>query len=146
MRFIIDTNVLISALLHDGIVRDTLLSSTGCFITPESCIREVWEHRRDWGGGGQTEVSLKEEVELLCQTIVTVLPEEYYSKRIREARLLIDDPDDVPVVALALAVRNEGIWTFNTKDFSKPALLDKIRVLKTSEIRELMDFKEPAVR
>ncbi len=57
---------------------------------------------------------------------------------VRELILRRPDPDDVPVVALALAVDNEGIWTFNTKDFSDPRLLPRLRILGTAEVKSLL--------
>lgn len=57
-----------------------------------------------------------------------------YSQYEKEASKLIDDVNDVPVVALALAVKNYGIWTYDIKHFKKERLHPKIRLLSTKEV------------
>lgn len=44
------------------------------------------------------------------------------------------DPDDVPFIALALAIHNEGIWT-EDEDFKKQ---NKIKIWKTEDIINLL--------
>lgn len=75
---------------------------------------------------------------LLTADFISVFPESEYGSHMDEARSLVPDPDDVPVVALALAVPNDGIWTFNAKDFSGRALLARVRVLSTADVRFLI--------
>ena len=86
------------------------------------------------GSGGFREGAL----DLLTEEFVIVVPRSAYIGEEEEAATLIRDPDDVPVVALALAVDNEGVWTFNTKDFSDPRLLSRTRILSTAEVKSLL--------
>ena len=138
LTIIVDTNVIVAALIQAGIVRELVLDHPGVFLTPEACIGEVWENRQDWNRKKVPEASVKEALDFLTEEFVTVVPRSVYRGKEEEAPTLIRDPDDVPVVALALAVENEGIWTFNTKDFSGPLLTSRCRVLTTSAVKSLL--------
>jgi hypothetical protein len=85
---------------------------------------------------------VREALDALTEEFVTVVSRPTYSEREREAEKLIRDPDDVPVAALALAVDNRGIWTFTTRDFSRPALLARVRVLGTAEVKALFSGEQ----
>ena len=138
MRIVIDTNIIIAAIIRQGIVRETLLAYPDSFVTPEFCIEEAWDHREDWHRRGLREKELEETFGLLVEDVLTVVPESIYSPWLLEAKSIIDDPDDIHVVALALAVSSEGVWTFDISDFSNPALQRRINVLTTSEARALL--------
>lgn len=58
------------------------------------------------------------------------------------AFLLTDDIDDAPVIALALSIDNEGIWTHNIKHFRQKKFGERIRVLSTQDVLELYPLKE----
>ena len=130
--------MIIAALVRKGPVRELLLARPGSFVTAEFCIREVWEHREEWGKGRVSDEELMEELTLMAQSILVVVPERDYSPNEREAASLTSDPDDAPVIALALSMGNDGLWTFNTKDFSSVRLKEKVRVLGTREVRGLL--------
>lgn len=119
-------------------MRELLLGRPGVFITPETCVREVWENRKNWNRKKIPEALVKEALDFLTEEFVGVVPRSAYREREDEAANLIPDPDDVPVVALALAVDNEGIWTFNTKDFSDPRLSSRCRILGTADVKSLL--------
>lgn len=138
MNIIVDTNVILAALIQRGIVRRLLLTSPNTFLTPESCIDEVWKHRQVWNRNNLPEERLRETIDLLSEDFLIVVSKAVYDQELEVATALIDDPDDVPVVALALAVDSLGIWTFNTKDFSKPGLTSRIRILDTSDVKSLL--------
>ena len=138
MTIIVDTNVIVAALIQAGIVRELVLDHPGAFLTPEACIGEVWENREDWNRKKVPEASVKEALDFLTEEFVTVVPRSVYRGKEEEAATLIRDPGDVPVVALALAVDNEGIWTFNTKDFSGPLLTSRCWILTTSGVKSLL--------
>ena len=140
MNIVVDTNVIVAALLRKGIVRELLLGYPGSFITPKFCIEEIWEHRDVWGRGCCADDELREVVDLLAADVLVVASEVVYYSKVRQASILTDDPDDIPVIALALAIENDGLWTFNRKDFSKPALKSRVKVLSTSEVCRLLRF------
>jgi predicted nucleic acid-binding protein len=107
-------------------------------MTPESCIREAWERRGAWNRRNIPDARLSDALAWLAQEVLVVEPQSAFRDREGEASALTPDADDVPVIALALQVRNEGVWTFNTKDFSLPELLARIRVLTTDDVRSLL--------
>lgn len=138
MTIIVDTNVLVAALIQRGIVRELVLGHPSEFLTPETCVEEVWNNREDWNRKGVPGPIVREAIDILVEDFVSVVPRSVYRVVEEEATKLIRDPDDVPVVALALAVDNRGVWTFNTKDFSGPRLLERIRVLGTGEVKAIL--------
>lgn len=75
---------------------------------------------------------------------VFVMPASHdvYNKRIPEAGLLIEDVDDSPIVALALSVDNEGVWTYNTKHFKQEFFGWRLRVLSTKDVLGLYPLRE----
>ena len=139
LNIVIDTNVIVASLIRKGIVRELLVGHRGVFMTPESCIDEVWERRGAWNRRGVPDAEIAEALSWLTENIVAVMPRSVYRDREGEARALIADPDDVPVVALALSFDNDGTWTFNTKDFSRAELLARVRVLTTGDVRWLIE-------
>jgi len=109
LNVIVDTNGIVAALIRRGVVRELVLAHPGVFLTPESCIREVWENREDWNRRRVPDDLVREALDALTEQFVTVVSRPTYREQEREAEKLIGDPDDVPVVALALAVDNRGI-------------------------------------
>lgn len=138
MTIVVDTNVIVAALIQRGIVRALVLDHPGALATPESCIAEVWDNRDDWNRKRVPEAVVREALDFLSEEFVTVVQRAVYREREAEAASLIRDPDDVPVVALALSVDNDGIWTFNTKDFGTPAVKSRCRVLGTADVKALL--------
>ena len=139
LNIVVDTNVIVASLIRKGIVRELLVGHRGVFMTPESCIDEVWERRGAWNRRGVPDAEIAEALSWLTENIVAVMPRSVYRDREGEAKALIADPDDVPVVALALRFDNDGIWTFHTKDFSGAELLARVRVLTTGEVRWFLE-------
>jgi predicted nucleic acid-binding protein len=113
MILIIDTNEIISALIRDSSSRRILLSPRFFFYTPDFTLTEIQRHipliER------KTSLSRKD-VLLLLNTLmerVQVMELKTYEHKYKEAKSLIGkiDPDDVPFIALALSLPNDGIWS-----------------------------------
>jgi len=130
---IIDTNVFIAMQIRPGIVRRIIIDNHDRFISPDFMFTEAWENRSYWNKNNMTEDELKRIFER-SYDYIREIPREIYEENIENAKGLIMDPDDVSFVALALSVENEGIWTFNTKDFVRAEITDNIRILTTSEV------------
>lgn len=139
---IIDTNVLLAFLLTDGITRRIIVENPDVFMSPEHCFEELWEHRDRWNKNMLKDSELLEIVNDVKSLFVMPVPPEVYNLYMPEAEKLIDDRDDIPIVALALSVDNEGIWTFNTKHFRQEKFGERIRVLSTKEVISLYPFKD----
>jgi predicted nucleic acid-binding protein len=134
---VVDTNVIIAMLITRGVTEEIISAHPDVFITPEHCYAEAWEHRDVWNRRKLDDEALKEIIEDVERLLVNSIPEGIYEDRLAEAANLTSDPDDVPVVALALAVKNDGIWTYDKKHFSSRALREKVNVLSTSDVLKI---------
>ncbi|MEI8013936.1 MAG: PIN domain-containing protein [Nitrospira sp.] len=120
MRLVLDTNILIAALIKDSITRRILLLPDLEFLLPAFALDELAKHR----GKIVRAARLKgDELDLLLTLLlmsVTVVPFERITPYLPEADILIGaiDPDDVPFVALALAEAHDGIWS-NDRAFER---------------------------
>lgn len=139
---IVDTNVLLAFLLTDGITRRIIVENPDVFVSPEHCFEELWEHRDRWNKKNLKDSELLEIVNDVKRLFVIAISPDAYSPHIPEAEELTDDKDDAPVIALALAADNEGIWTYNIKHFRQEIFGERIRVLSTGDVIELYPFKE----
>ena len=112
-------------LIKDGIVRKIIINNPGEFITPDWCFKELWDHKDVWNRNNLADNELNDILQELESYFILSVPRDDYKEFEKRASELIDDKDDIPILALALAVNNKGIWTFNTSDF------------KTNKIRNL---------
>lgn len=132
MKLVIDTGILISALLKDSATREILLFSAIDFLLPEYAIEEIERHKDN--------ISIrsglsKEDIEIVLSLIienVTIIPASKLKPYAGKAHKIIGsiDPFDVPFVALALSTENDGIWS-NDKHFNN---LQDIKIWKTSDV------------
>lgn len=134
MTFVLDTNILIAALIKNSLTRQILLHPDAEFVVPEHALEEIQRHMPRIAKCASMD---RKEVELLLSILlesVTVIPFETIADRIDEAFGMIGpfDPDDVPFVALALAVENDGIWS-NDGAFRH---LRTIKVWTTADMRD----------
>ncbi len=139
---IIDTNVLLAFLLTNGITRRIITENPDVFISPEHCFEELWEHRDRWNKNKLHDDELLEIVSDVKRLFVMAVSPEVYNPYIPEAEKLTDDRDDAPIIALALSVDNEGIWTYNTKHFKQEIFGERIRVLSTKDIIKIYPLKD----
>ena len=137
---IIDTNVLLAFLLTDGITRKIITENPDIFMSPEHCYDELWEHRNRWNNNRLQDNELLEIIADVKRLFVMVISPEVYNPYVLQAEKLTVDKDDAPVIALALSIDNEGIWTFNTKHFRQKIFGDRIKVLSTKDIIRLVSL------
>ncbi|MCZ7403208.1 MAG: PIN domain-containing protein [Candidatus Methanoperedens sp.] len=137
---IIDTNVLLSFLLTNGITRRIIAENPGVFITPEYCFEELWEHRDRWNKKDFSDSELQDVINDVKRLFVLAVSTDVYYPYISDGKKLTDDKEDAPIIALALSVDNEGIWTYNTKHFKQEVFGQRIRVLSTKDVIKLYPF------
>ncbi|QGA80193.1 PIN domain-containing protein [Candidatus Nanohalobium constans] len=134
MELVIDSNIVISALIRDSLTRKIILDSNHRFYAPEFLRTEVEKYEELI-----TEKSgLKEsEVETLLNLVlgeVEVLPIESYEHKLEKAENLIGEEDIKDVPFLAVALHKEcKIWS-DDKDLQQQ---EKVEVKNTEEIIEL---------
>ncbi len=132
MRLVLDTNILIAALIKDSLTRNILFLPDFEFLVPEYALEEVNRHRAKIARHSRLKYT---EIDLLLSLLlesVTVVTAEKIEPHMKTAEALIGniDPGDVPFVAVALAVENDGIWS-NDRAFER---LSGIKLWKTSDI------------
>jgi len=133
MTVILDSNVLIAALIKPGIVREIVIADPGEWLIPEAIFEEVWEHRDAWNRNKLPESALHAILATLSENFVNIVSERVYRECASVARSVVSDVEDWPLVALALSVDNEGIWTFNERHLEK-AKKQGIKLLKTADV------------
>ena len=139
---IIDTNVLLAFLLSNGITRRIIVENPEVFISPEYCFDELWEHRDRWNKNDLQDSELREIVNDVKRLFVMAVSPDVYNQYISEGEKLTIDKEDAPIIALALSVDNEGIWTYNTKHFRQEVFGECIRVLSTKDVIKQYPLKE----
>ena len=131
-KIILDTNIIISALIKSGITREIILKDSFEFLTPAYTLTEIYKYKKLICG--KSKISFKEFDELINKLFkyIQVLNHPSYFSYLKKASRLIDDIKDIPFIAGALAL-NCPIWS-DDKHFQKQK---EIKVFTTKEIIEL---------
>lgn len=113
MRLIVDSNEIISALIKEGMARTIITSDRIEFYSLEYVMDEIKKHMRYIV---QKSGMNKREVELLFRLFIQnilLIPEEDIKLKMNEAVKIMKDIDinDSSILACALAVTNDGIWS-----------------------------------
>ena len=132
MRLVIDTSVLISSLIKDSVTREILLLPFMKFYLPEYALEEIDVHKTKisrLSGLSLDEIDII--LNLLLENI-SIIPSQTIQPYLKKAERIIGgiDPSDIPFVALALSIDNDGIWS-SDKHFER---IGQIKVLKTSDL------------
>lgn len=112
MKVVLDTNVLVSALMRDGFTRTLLVHPDLDMATPEYALDEVQRHLPSLAQRMRVPVQqARLTLELLLGHMATVPHEDYRGEMRRADEILRDiDPDDAAFAALALAT-GLPLWT-----------------------------------
>ncbi len=133
MKLVVDTNVLISALIADSTTRNLLVGFDEPLLAPERLRNEVEKHTdliHDKSGLSMDKV--KQSVDILFENIETV-PRSEVEPFLDEAYEALGDTDEDDVVFLATALAvGASIWSDDT-DFQEQSL---VPVYTTSEVFE----------
>jgi predicted nucleic acid-binding protein len=136
MIIVIDSNIVFAALLKDSITRRILVNPLLRFYAPDAMLTEIHKHKNMLVSKSGLSGS---DFELLLQLItekIEVIGKESYKTYLKDAKKLLGDEHlgDVPFLALAMAVENDGIWS-EDKDFEKQNL---VKVWKTTDIAKYL--------
>ena len=136
MKLIVDTNILLKALIKDSKTRAILLNPNHQFYLPEYAIEEVMEHITflvDKTGLPEEEIKLALNILL---TNIQIIPYKEVSKKWREAKEIMGtiDEDDIPFLAAALTTTCDGVWS-DDKDLKRQR---RVKVWNTGEIMRLI--------
>ena len=136
MKVIIDTNIIISALIKDSITRKIIVESGWEFYYPEVSLHELRENKTEI-----LEKSGLEETEYLklaskILSYMNLLSDEQIAVNLNQAKEELGkiDSDDIPFLAAALSIPNAFIWSHDS-DLEKQKL---VKVIKTKDILEFL--------
>ncbi|MFB6100564.1 MAG: PIN domain-containing protein [Candidatus Nanohalobium sp.] len=139
MELVVDSNIVISALIRDSSTRKIILDSNYRFYAPEFLRTEIEKYRDLM----KEKSGLKEdEVETLLDLVlgeVEFLPIESYEDKLDKAEKLVGEEDikDVPFIAAALH-KECRIWS-DDKDLRKQ---NRVEVKTTEGIIELLESED----
>jgi len=137
MKVVVDTNILLSALIRDSSTRKIIIESGWDFYYPEISFYEVRKYKSlVMKKSGMSDDDYSSLVAKMLTRII-LLPEEQIVINMEEAKriMLHIDPDDVAFIAAALSVENSVIWS-NDNHFE---MQGEVGVIKTKAI---IDFFE----
>lgn len=136
MRIIVDTNRLISALLKDGLTREIITSNNFDFYTLDYVLKELNKY--------ETYIlkkanMTKRDFDLLFDLVMentSIISDNKIKTHMKQAIDIMKDIDinDSPILACALSIPNEGIWT-EDKDFDKQ---NKVTIWKTKDLKTFL--------
>ena len=113
MRIVVDTNRILSALLKDGTDRKIISSQNIDFFSLGYALDEI-ENHMDYiiGKSGLPKENVDTLLNLIMEKIDIVTHEEIEAK-MNEAMEIMEkiDQKDAPILACALAIQNDGIWS-----------------------------------
>jgi len=135
MIVIVDTNILISALIKDSTTRKIIVESEWDFCYPEISFHEIRKYRQlVLKKSGMDEEEYNHLLSLLLKHI-RIIPDEFIYKSLTEAAELLAhiDPDDVVFLSAAISYGDAIIWS-DDAHFDKQ---NRIKNLKTKEIVDL---------
>ncbi len=136
MRLIIDTNRIISALLKEGWTREIITSINFEFYTIDYAIEELSKHKNYI----LKKAKMNEgEFELLFNLVmenINIVPDKKVKSHMKKAVDIMKDIDlnDSPILACALSIPNEDIWT-EDKHFDKQS---NVRIWTTKDLKKHM--------
>ncbi len=135
MLLVVDTNVLFAAVARDSTTRRIILSTPIRFAGPKFVFDELLEHMGELCVKNGQSPSKNLEIIGLLRSHVTESSRYPDIDYMEEANRLMGavDPDDVPVLATALSLKCDGIW-------SDDRHFEKQRQVKVWKTRELVHF------
>ncbi len=135
MKLVLDTNILIAALIKDSITREILLHpEIECFVS-EFLLDEVDSFKDEiLRKSGLSKDNFEELLENIKEKLIFIPDEEIYHKEEAQRIMASIDNKDSVFIALALTTKNDGIWS-EDKHFEKQKC---IKVWKTKDLIEYL--------
>ena len=132
MKLVVDTNIILSAMIKDSTIRKIIVESDIDFFTPDFTFDEINRHLNYICKKNSLNRKINLKILAVLSKYINVVDFGFYAHKITEARKLIGkiDEKDIPFLALALSFENDGIWT-NDKHFLKQK---KMKIWGTKEI------------
>ncbi len=133
MEVVVDTNVIVAALLRAGLTRNLIFSEELQLTSPDYAYTEIKNHEEEYlKKSGLEREPFERAVEIVLSRI-TPAPEEEYEGQKTAAQGFSPDPSDWPFFALALT-RRCSLWS-NDRQLKKQ---NRVRVIGTAELLEML--------
>ena len=135
MKLVLDTNILLSALIKNSTTRKIIVESEWDLYYPEMSFHEVRKYKElVLNKSGMQEQDYTKLINYLLKHIILV-PDEIIYENLEKAKNIMHniDPDDVVFIATKLSIADSIIWSDDT-DFDKQ---NQIKVLKSKEVSKL---------
>lgn len=133
---VIDTNILMSALIKEGLTREILTNLQTNFIFPDFGLEEIYRHKEEIKY--KAKLNEKDFNIILLRVLkhINLIPINLILPFSKESKNIIKniDEDDSVFIATALTF-NCPIWS-EDKHFKKQ---NKVKVFTTSELKEFID-------
>jgi predicted nucleic acid-binding protein len=134
MDLVIDTNIIIAALLRRGTTRNLVFSSFLGLYAPEHITHEIAKYTQElMEKAGMDSDSFDAALSIVLSQI-SILPRSAFSHKLGEAaKICLQHPEDTPFVALAVHL-NIPVWTHD-KAFSRHK---EIKTISTEELLRIL--------
>jgi predicted nucleic acid-binding protein len=132
MPIVLDTNILVSALLKDSVTRKLIIEHESRFLFPEVIFEEIREHKQELlRKSGMDEEDFNTLLEMLMDKMTVVSSKELKPFYADAYELVKDiDPDDALFFACVLAHPGSALWS-NDKMLKRQ---NKVKVMNTAEM------------
>ncbi len=132
MKLVLDTNVILKALIKDSVVRGIIAGPKHEFMIPEYAIEETRKHMRLLEEkSGLSAAEIDSVLETLLTNVRTVPAGEIMSKwKEAEAIMAPIDRNDTAFLAAAMSVPCDGIWS----DDRHLKRQKKVKVWRTKDV------------
>lgn len=139
LRLVVDTNILIAAMLKDSTARKILLSAPIDFYVPEFAFEEIEEHINELSKKNKLPADTNREVLGIIRGHLHIVKKEDIENVYSEAEEIMKDidVDDSACLAAALSMECDGIWSHD-RHLTKQ---DRVRIWL---IKDLVHFIERA--
>ncbi len=128
MKFVLDTNIILSALIKNGLTRKVIKDLEFKFFVPSFSLSEIKKYKKYvCKKSSLTENQFDSLLECLFENI-EIVKINFYEKYLKSSKELITDIKDVPFLACATSLKAD-IWS-DDGDFQKQK---KVRVFTTQE-------------
>lgn len=135
MKIVVDTNRIIAALIKDSTTRSIIYSKNFEFITPDYTLTEINEHKNEL----KSKAGLDDEkFDILLALIfgrIEIISRSDYQAYLEQCKKEINDQEDVPILATAIAKNAQGIWAHDPhfKKQKKVKIFSNIDMLSLNE-------------
>ena len=135
MKILIDTNIVIAALIRNNKAREIILSGKFELFSPDFVLEEVNKYKKEICEKAQISDDVFEMITEIIFEKINIIPKEEYDKFIEKSReIMKEDIKDIPYVACYFSLKCDAIWT-NDRDFSGKT---ELKIISTKELLDIL--------